>query len=327
MYADVIYANEWKIENKEDLLEEVRLTGAKGAGITGGDPLVVVDRVCEYITFLKNKFGKEFHTHLYTPLQLVTKERLQKLANAGLDEIRFHPNIDDKTLWKRIFLARKYSWDIGIEIPCIPKKKKEILELIAFVKDKVKFINLNELEFSEPNEQLFDKQKLKVRNTLTYAIKGSSELAKEILNEANAKNLTIYFCTAKLKDGVQMKNRFLRRAKSIATKNDLITSEGTIIRNVIYLEELAPGMEYRKKLETADKISALNKLKSIRKNLSNQLHFIETDLLIDEVKLRFISEKKFIIKYSKELKRKHLIPAIVEEHPTREALEMDVTFL
>src|SRR6056297_2046886 len=39
---DVVFANEWKIkdvENPVELFEEVKMTGAKGAGITGGDPL------------------------------------------------------------------------------------------------------------------------------------------------------------------------------------------------------------------------------------------------------------------------------------------------
>ncbi|MEK6823280.1 MAG: radical SAM protein, partial [Nanoarchaeota archaeon] len=88
---DVVYANEWRVEDPahpRELLEEARLTRASGAGITGGDPLANVDRCCSYIRLLKRTFGKAFHIHLYTPLRLVTKERLAKLAKAGLDEIR-----------------------------------------------------------------------------------------------------------------------------------------------------------------------------------------------------------------------------------------------
>ncbi|MEK6849294.1 MAG: radical SAM protein, partial [Nanoarchaeota archaeon] len=120
---DVVFANEWKLDNPNDpveLLEEAKLTKATGAGITGGDPLARVDRCVQYITLLKKEFGKDFHIHLYTPLKLVSKENLTKLFKAGLDEIRFHPDLDDKTLWNRIDLAKPFSWTVGLEIPAIP---------------------------------------------------------------------------------------------------------------------------------------------------------------------------------------------------------------
>ena len=58
---------------------------------------------------------------------------MQKLAKAGLDEIRFHPDLDSKTNWKLLKLAAGYKWDMGIEIPVIPNKKKETLELINYI--------------------------------------------------------------------------------------------------------------------------------------------------------------------------------------------------
>ena len=252
---DVIYANEWKIESVQDVLEEARLTEAKGAGITGGDPLVVVDRVCDYIRLLKEEFGTDFHIHLYTTLQLVTEERLQKLHDAGLDEIRFHFNLDDQSWWPRVLLAtdaKKYTWDTGAEIPCIPRKKKEILALIDFLKDKVQFLNLNELELSEPNSDEFCRRNLATRNPHTYAIQGSHELALEILNERKDVPLSLYFCTAKLKDAVQMKNRIARRARNVREPFDTVTDEGTLIRGAIYLPDLEPSFGYRKKLAGLD---------------------------------------------------------------------------
>ena len=42
---DVVYANERRVTCDADLLDEARAIGASGTGITGGDPLGVVDRV------------------------------------------------------------------------------------------------------------------------------------------------------------------------------------------------------------------------------------------------------------------------------------------
>lgn len=124
-YKDVVYANEWPIKNVKDMITEAKLTEAKGAGFTGGDPLVKLDRTLSYIKLLKKRFGKKFHIHLYTSLDLVDEKTLKKLYNAGLDEIRFHPNIYNKKLWPRIFLAKKFGWDVGIEIPAIPTAEKK----------------------------------------------------------------------------------------------------------------------------------------------------------------------------------------------------------
>ena len=85
-----MYANERKIEREDDLLLEADLMKAQGAGITGGDPLMKLERTTKYIKTLKTKYGKKFHVHLYTSLNLVTETALEQLYTAGLDEIRFH---------------------------------------------------------------------------------------------------------------------------------------------------------------------------------------------------------------------------------------------
>ena len=50
---DVVYANEREVHSDADLLDEARAIGAAGTGITGGDPLGVVDRVEHYVRLLK----------------------------------------------------------------------------------------------------------------------------------------------------------------------------------------------------------------------------------------------------------------------------------
>ena len=78
---DVQFANEREIKEIEDIIAEIKAMKAKGAGITGGDPLMKVDRVREYILQLKKDFGNEFHVHLYTSLNLVTPNILKKLSD------------------------------------------------------------------------------------------------------------------------------------------------------------------------------------------------------------------------------------------------------
>src|SRR3989338_11016548 len=56
---DVCYANERKVAHSEDIIAEALQMDAKGAGITGGDPLSRLDKTVDAIKLLKAKFGKE----------------------------------------------------------------------------------------------------------------------------------------------------------------------------------------------------------------------------------------------------------------------------
>jgi len=321
---DTVYANEWKIinpDNPKELFEEARLTEAAGAGITGGDPLVKIDRCCTYIRLLKKRFGKNFHIHLYTPLMLVNEERLSKLYEAGLDEIRFHPNLDDKTLWNRLELACKYDWDIGVEIPAVPGKEKQIKELIDYIHDKIDFLNLNELELSDTSASHYklDKLGFKPKNQYSYAVKGSQEIAMKLLKYAAKKKLRTHYCTAKLKDGVQVAQRIKLRAKHAKLPYDITTKNGTLIRGCIYLKELSPGISYRQKIKEANKTEMLQKLKKLAEE-------IKIKSVIDTEKLRLIVSPKKIQEKAEQIK-KTAIPAIVEEYPTIDGLEIEINFL
>jgi len=154
---DVIWANERKITSTKELIEEAKASNSKGAGITGGDPLLFLSRTIEYARAMKNKFGKNFHIHIYLPTKLVTRENLKKLSEY-IDEVRFHPEflINKNSIEKDIEKIRLAGlfWDkpdIGIELPLLPDKKKEILNFILKVKENIGFVNFNELELSETN--------------------------------------------------------------------------------------------------------------------------------------------------------------------------------
>ena len=325
---DVVYANEWQVsapDNPVELLEEARLTGAKGAGITGGDPLVNVDRCVAYINLLKEKFGKKFHVHLYTPLKLVNQERLQKLYYAGLDEIRFHPNLDDDSLWNNLSLAKQFGWDIGVEIPVIPGYEEKTKKLIDFIAGKVDFLNLNELELSDTTAEHYQLhvKGFKPKDELSYGTLGSQELAIILLDYAARKGLATHFCTAKLKDAVQLRNRIKLRAKHTALKTDIVTKEGTLIRGCAYLPKLAPGVGYREMLLKVDRNQALEKLNTMKEKAKE----LGLQMLLDDKKLRLLLSAKTAKKEAKKLKRLGLVPAVVEEYPTADALEVEVEFV
>ncbi len=306
---DVVYANEKKIRNSREIIEEVKLCSGKGVGITGGDPMARIRRVIRFIKILKHTFGKDFHIHLYTPLELVSKQKLEKLHKSGLDEIRFHPDADNKRLWHKILF--EFNGSKGVEIPVVPGKEKETKDLIDFVEDKIDFINLNELEYSDTNAQQMSKKGLLTKNRLSYAIKGSEQLAKKLLNYCASKKINAHYCTAKLKDSIQLRNRLKNRARNIATIFDQITSDGTLIRGAVYLQK--PGIEQLKTRQLKQLAEAITKL--------------SFPAILDRKKPRILAAVKNIKKYKAGIKQLNLVPAIIEEYPTSDALEVEAEFL
>ncbi|HIJ11585.1 TPA: radical SAM protein [Candidatus Woesearchaeota archaeon] len=325
---DVIYANERDVKSFDDIVKEAKVMDAKGAGITGGDPLMKLERTCEYITKLKEMFGKEFHIHLYTSLNLVTEKTLQQLYDAGLDEIRFHFDLDDTKFWDRVTLARKHDWDVGVEIPCIPNKEKEMREMIDFIHDKVQFVNLNELEVADNELSKLNEMGYKVKDRLSYGVQDSVQAGVRLIQYGKEKgySLGIHLCTAKLKDSVQLANRLQREAEGMKKPFDLVDSEGMLTRGAVYLPELCPGFGYREKLKEIDS-PIMEKLEKLYDEIKEDCQLQENELFLDRKKPRLLLSVKNTKLYKEILKEMGLKVAIVTEYPTADQLEMEVEFL
>jgi len=326
---DVVFANELKARNFKDIFAEAKAMNAKGSGITGGDPLVKLNRTTDYIKKSKKYFGKKFHIHIYTSLNLVSEKTLKKLYLAGLDEIRFHLDLDSKKLWKKLELAKKFNWDVGVELPLLPNKEKEIMEIIDYIHDKVDFLNLNELEVADNNHSNLKQFGFHVKNKTSYAIKGSLELGLKLINYSKSKKykIPIHLCTAKLKDAVQLSNRIKREAKIIKHDFDIMDKEGLLIRGALYLPEFKPGFSYRKKLKNANKEKYIKKLNRLIIKIKNKLKFNNNDFVIDKNKLRILLSKKNIIKNKELFLKMNLVLAIVTEYPTADQFEVELEFL
>ncbi|HLC58198.1 MAG TPA: radical SAM protein [Candidatus Nanoarchaeia archaeon] len=236
---DVIFINERKIRNIKQIIEEIKLSKSKGVGITGGDPLLKLKRTITAIKLLKKVFSNNFHIHLYTSLNLITKASLSKLSKAGLDELRLHPDLDNKALWKNIKSAKNYPWKLGIEIPSIPGYYQKAIELITLAHNHIDFLNINELEISDTNTCKLQEHGFKTKDKISYAIKGSHQQALKLLQyiKAHHPKLPVHYCTARLKDSIQLKNRLILRAKNIKKPYELVSADGMLIRGIIFANQ------------------------------------------------------------------------------------------
>ena len=128
---DDVYINERKLSldsiGLETLFDESEMCLADGVGITGGDPMEVPERTIQYIRDIREQFGKDYHLHLYTSGIFFRDNRnlIDKLFEAGLDELRFHPKqIRAYPIWEIAAETKRRFPDhsIGFEIVMISCK-------------------------------------------------------------------------------------------------------------------------------------------------------------------------------------------------------------
>lgn len=235
---DVIYANEGRVYTDDEIIAEAEAMDATGTGITGGDPLLDMDRTVHMIRLLKDRFGKGHHIHLYTAT--IDPEKAKRLQDAGLDEIRFHP---PESVWTDMSSTRlretvkSLDIDVGVEVPALPHRERELNALVAYCREVgVDFVNLNELEFSESNWDMMEAYGYSVRDELSSAVDGSRETAVAVL-KAN-KRADVHFCSSTFKDGIQLRRRLIRRAEHTAKPYQQVTEDGTLVRGYLYAKDL-----------------------------------------------------------------------------------------
>lgn len=270
------WANERKLDWSDEpralaeLAEEVRSLGAKGTGITGGDPLYDPELTLKMIRFLKAEFGPKHHIHLYTQIPFDLKW-LRAMQETGLDELRFHPpdetwadpDAPQNAKYKELWLAARRMeeeglWDVGFEIPCIPGSHEQMSALVGWLdRHGFKFINVNEMEFSETNYAQLLERGYRIKDSETSRAMDSEEVAREVMRRALSGELAwgdqppeeagghlapgakrpariaIHFCSSPFKDRVQLRQRLARQAARKAKPYEVATEDGTLVRGVI----------------------------------------------------------------------------------------------
>ncbi|HOK58839.1 MAG TPA: radical SAM protein [Methanothrix sp.] len=222
---DLIFANERAVSSPHDILEEARAIDALGTGITGGEPLLRLDLVLDTIRMLKRILGKEHHIHLYTGIVPVERV-LSRLRDAGLDELRMHPDLEREE--PRLAEALKSAMDLGIEagveIPAIAPAPW-IAEAVQSVDA---FLNINELEFTETNADALRARGFRAYPDSCAAI-GSESIARSFMHY----RIKLHYCSSVFKDSVQLRERLKRRAGRVRREFDIVSNDGTLLTGVI----------------------------------------------------------------------------------------------
>lgn len=225
-HRDVIFANERPVRDIEDVVEEALLMDAEGAAITGGEPLIKLERVEEFIRLFSKA---DMHTHLYTSIP-ATGRIIERLAKSGLHELRFHPPLleNSRAYEEPLKLAIKAGIEAGFEIPAL-KFDERLAEIVSKYDT---FLNVNELEFSASNFEEMRRYGFEVGEF--YEAKGSRKVAEKYAEVVDK----FHFCSVLFKDRAQMRRRLIRMAFNHPDFY-MVTNEGTVICGVAEGDERA----------------------------------------------------------------------------------------
>ncbi|AUV80423.1 radical SAM protein [Salinigranum rubrum] len=230
-----VYANERAVESDEDVIEEARRMDALGSSITGGEPQEALDRTCHYISLLKEEFGEDHHIHLYTGIT-GGRENMRRLAEAGLDEIRFHPPLEQwgqlhGTEWEDIlYVAREEGLTPAFEIPGI-RAEPEFLEFLD--EGAADFCNINEFEMSDGNFRRMKEEGFELREGHMSAVESPKEEILDVMGDHER----VYFCTSVFKDAAQHRRRLKRMARTLRRPFDEVTDDGTLVYGKAWVTE------------------------------------------------------------------------------------------
>lgn len=323
---DIVYANERKIgkwnskSGLEVVIKEAENAGSEGASFTGGNPLLVADRVIEVAKNLKKHFGTAFHLHLYAPVYHLKNRLLDKLCLV-IDEIRFHPtSLKELLMLDQAFLK---NWDFGIEVPAFPGQERYLIAIAEWLESKTlkyeknSFLNINQLESSESNYRFLLESGFSHEKSSLAAIAGSSQTASAVVRwvSSNLEQTAAHYCPSSAKDSVQFPARLLRYARNMAQPFDIIREEGPH-RGLLIRGTIRGKRSLTRQQQERIKTILLEELEIPEDQIawdSNKERFLVNPLILEDLAsdIRDISR----------LEGFDLLFGIVEEYPTADGLE------
>ncbi len=137
----------------QDYIAYLKVFDFRGIAFSGGEPLLAMDRVLEYINETKKWFGDQHYIWLYTNGDLVTAQKLSSLKEAGLNEIRFDIAANDYDL-TAVAKAVEFIDTVSVEIPAIPEDSDKLKSILIEMEEiGVKYLNLHQLMKTEYNSE------------------------------------------------------------------------------------------------------------------------------------------------------------------------------
>ncbi len=138
-------------DNPENYIAYIKKMGFKGVALSGGEPLLTFDKTIDFLSKIKNEFGNTVYVWMYTNGTLLDDEKATKLAETGLDEIRFDLTATDYNT-KKLKLALGKIPNVTVEIPAIPDEMEQLKNMVVELDSLgVNYLNLHQIRLTPYN--------------------------------------------------------------------------------------------------------------------------------------------------------------------------------
>ena len=217
-------------ETPESYAEYINHFGFTGASFSGGEPLLVFDKVVAYLKAIRQMCSPDVYTWMYTNGILGSPAIFETLGREGLNEVRFDIGATRYKL-DAVAMVQNSIPVVTIEIPAVPEKVELIKELLPQMEALgVQNLNLHQLRLTRYNAPKL------LKHNYTYIpverpIVAESELAAlEIIKHVHQTGLKlgVNYCS------FHYKNRFQKAGfrKIVAQKfihpEEIITQNGYV---------------------------------------------------------------------------------------------------
>ena len=222
--------NTLQFSNPGDYVDYIEKFKIKGVSISGGEPLLTFDRTLLYLSKVKKKFGSDVYFWLYTNGILADEEKLRRLKEAGLDEIRFDITADRYNL-EKVKSAVGIIKTVTVEIPAIPEDIETLKTVVGRLEDiGVNFLNLHQLRCTPHNAVNLIQRGYSFLHGPKVTVFESELTALEVIKYSleNKIGLPINYCSFIYKHQYQAAGSRKRGAAFICKPFEEITEPGLI---------------------------------------------------------------------------------------------------
>ncbi len=229
--------NNFTFSKVEDYIAYLEKFGFKGCSLSGGEPLLTFEKTLHYVTNIKKHFGSGMYMWLYTNGILSNQDKLEQLARAGLDEIRFD-------IGATAFKTDKACQAVGIiprvtvEIPAVPNEYEKIIQAATELAGAgVNHLNLHQLRCTAYNREKLVKKGLTFMHAPRVLVAQSEVTALKIMKFIleNKLPLPVNYCSFVFKNSHQNKAARSRGLDYMLKATELAT-RAAFIRQLIIRE-------------------------------------------------------------------------------------------
>jgi len=220
--------NGLRFPQSADYVDYVEKFAFRGVSISGGEPLLTLEKTLRFIAAVKKRRGAAVHLWLYTNGTLVTRDILLQLRDAGLDEIRFDIGATRYHL-KKAALAVGIINHVTVEIPAIPEDLPLLRVKAAEMAERgIDYLNLHQLRLTPHNYAALASRDYTFVHGEKVTVLESELAALELLRHTLDHNiaLPVNYCSFVYKNRFQRLAARRRHASFVRKPHEDLTGNG-----------------------------------------------------------------------------------------------------